>query len=132
MAQDLPDVLRLREIKYGAKTTAEERSAVARQFLEAGSLAEALDLFLIVGDEKGIRQIRLKAIEQGRPALLLMLVRAEREVTPEEWRNAGEAARRADRPREAFRCFAMANDEAALEDLRSELPDYEIYIPQGK
>ena len=132
MAQDLPDALRLREIKYGAKTTSEERTRLAREFLESDRLAEALDLFLIADDEKGVRQIRQIAIENGRPALLLMLVRAEREVTVEEWRTAGQAARRAGRTREAFRCLSMAEDEAALEELRSELPDYEIYVPQGK
>jgi len=132
MAQELPDTLRLREIKYGVKTSAEDRSGTARQFLDAGCLSEALDLFLIADDAKGIRQVKQKAIDQGRPALLLMLERAEREVTPEEWRSAGRSARAADRPREAFRCFTMAEDETALEELRSELPGYEIYIPQGK
>ncbi|MHC4933516.1 MAG: hypothetical protein ACYTGV_15130, partial [Planctomycetota bacterium] len=123
MARDLPDPIQLREVKYGEKTTSAERSKLARRLLDAGRQAEALDLYLLANDETGIREVRRIATEQGRPLLLIMLARSgEHSVSPEEWSAAGEAAFREARWREAFRCFTMAGDEAALERLRDKLP----------
>jgi hypothetical protein len=132
MARALPDALQLREIKYGTKTSAEERSRVARLLAEAGRLAEALDLFLLAGDEKGEAESRRRAVEEGRPVLLLSLRRAGRRIPREEWRQAGAAAARAGRWREAFRCYTEAGDEEGVEAVRDKLPDYSIYTPQGK
>jgi hypothetical protein len=132
MARGLPDALQLREIKYGAKTTAEERSKVARLLAEVGRIAEALDLFLLAGDEEGEAEIRRRAVSEGHPLLLLMLRRAGRDIPRDEWRRAAEAAERASRWREAFRGYTEAGDETGLERVRGELPDYSIYTPQGK
>ncbi|MHC4340654.1 MAG: hypothetical protein ACYSX0_10650 [Planctomycetota bacterium] len=133
MARDLPDPLQLREVKYGEKTTPANRSQLARSLLEAGRQAEALDLYLLANDGTGIQEMRRIATEQGRPILLIMLSRSgEHTVSPKEWMAAGEVAFKEARWREAFRCFTMAGDEAALERLRDKLPDYEIYVPQGK
>jgi len=133
MARDLPEPLQLRDVKYGEKSTPTDRSKLARRLLEAGSQAEALDLYLLANDEAGIEEMRRIAVEHGRPLLLIMLSRSgEHSVSPKEWMAAGEVAFREARWREAFRCFTMAGNEAALERLRDKLPDYEIYVPQGK
>ena len=123
----------MREVKYGEKTSHEERSRVARQFLEEKRLAEALDLFLLAGDGEGIAEIRKRAIREGRPILLVMIARGgEHEVAPAEWKAAGDAAFDARRWREAFRCYTMAGDKEALARVQEKIPDYEIYVPQGK
>jgi len=132
MPRDLPNPLRLREIKYGTKTSPGDQVATARALLSKGRTAEALDLFLLAGDEDGIAEVRNLALAEGRPVLLLMLQRARREVSPEEWNAAGDAARAAGRCREAYRCFKEAGNEEALAELREQLPGYEIYTPQGK
>jgi hypothetical protein len=132
MASPLPDPLRLREIKYGERTPPEERSKVARAMLEAGRAAEALDLFLLAGDDAAAGEIREEAVREGRPALLLMFERAQRPVPAAQWKAAAEAAFAAGRLREAFRCFQKAGHEDGLARVRERLPGYEIYVPQGK
>jgi hypothetical protein len=133
MARDLPDAMRMREIKYGAKANPAEQSRVARALLEAGRLSEALDLFQLGKDEKGIREIRRKALAEGRLVLLLTLQRGGGSpIEPGDWKEAGDAAFAAGRWREAFRCFTLANDEAGLARVREKIPDYEPYTPPGK
>ncbi|MHC4136490.1 MAG: hypothetical protein ACYTDU_00565 [Planctomycetota bacterium] len=132
MARGLPDALQLREIKYGSKTSAEERRNVARRLAEAGRFAEAVDLFLLAGDEEGEAEERRRAVAEGHPVLLLMLRRAGKSVSRDEWRQAAQAAARAGRWREAFRCYTEAGDEAGLAEIRDKLPDYSIYTPQGR
>ena len=132
MARVLPNALQLREIKYGIKTTAAERSRVARELAEAGRFAEALDLFLLAGDEEGEAESRRRAVEGGHPVLLLTLRRAGRAISCDEWRQAAEAAVRTGRWREAFRCYTEAGDEEGLAAIRDKLPDYSVYTPQGK
>jgi hypothetical protein len=132
MPQPLPDSLGLREIKFGPKSTREQRIEWARRYLEAGRTAEALDLFLLANDEAGVSEMRRLAIEQGRPILLLGLQRAGRAVPAGEWSACGEVAFRDGRWREAFRAFSEAKDEPGLAKAREKLPGYEIYTPQGK
>jgi hypothetical protein len=132
MAKSLPDALRLRELKYGAKTTAQERSRVAREFLAVGRTAEALDLFLIAGDAGGTAEIREQAIREGRPSLLLQIERGGHPVGAADWKRAADAALAAERFREAFRCYHRAGDEDGMARVREKLPDYDIYVPQGK
>ena len=132
MPGPLPDPIRLREIKYGDKTSAAERSKVARALLDVHRRAEALDLFLLAGDESAIAAIRDDAVREGRPALLLMIERAQRGVPAAQWKAAGDAAFAAGRLREAFRCFQKAGHEEGMARVREHLPGYEIYVPQGK
>lgn len=132
MARGLPDALQLREIKYGIKTSDAERCRVGRELAAAGRLAEALDLFLLAGDEEGVAELRRRAITEGQPLLLQSLRRAGRAVPKEEWREAGRAAQQARRWREAYRCYTEAGDEAGLAEVQQELPDYAIYMPPGK
>ena len=132
MARGLPDALQLREIKYGSKTSLEVRRSVARRMAEAGRFAEALDLFLLAGDEEGEAELRRRANEEGHPILLLILRRAGRNISRDEWRQAAQAAARAGRWREAFRCHTEAGDEEGLAEIREKLPDYSIYTPPGK
>ena len=112
MARDLPDPIQLREVKYGEKSTAADRSRLAARLREAGRHAEALDLYLLANDESGVAELRRIAVEQGRPLLLVMLSRSgEHPVNKKEWKAAGEAALKDARWREAFRCFTMAGDD---------------------
>src|SRR5262245_44529503 len=105
---DLPDTLGFRAVMSGGRTPAARRPKVARDLLEAGRPYEALDLFLVAGDEKGIGELRERAAREGLPVLLLMLRRAGRAVKPAEWSAAGAAAFAAGRFREAFRCYREA------------------------
>jgi len=130
--QNLPDTLALREIKYGEKVPSTKRVKVAQELLAAGRIYDALDVFLLAKDEKGIAEVRKRAIEAGLPVLLLMLKRAGKMAAPAEWSAAGEKAFSEGRFREAFRCFLEAADEAGLARVKENLPDYEIYTPQGK
>jgi len=132
VALDLPDTLGLREAKFGDRVPPERQVKIAKDLLGAGRIYDALDLLLIAGDEKGIREIRERAGREGLPVLLLVLKRAGRLPTPKEWSAAGEAAFAAGRWREAFRCFREAGDEAGLARVREKLPDYDLYTPQGK
>lgn len=132
MAADLPDTLGLREVKFGDRVPAARRLKVARDLLQAGRIYDALDLFLIAGDEAGIKEIRGRAVREGLPVLLLMLKRGGHLPTAKEWSAAAEAASAAGRWREAFRCFREAGDEEGLARVREKLPDYDLYTPQGK
>ncbi|MCK6461135.1 MAG: hypothetical protein L6Q95_14735, partial [Planctomycetes bacterium] len=100
--------------------------------LAAGRVYDALDLFLIANDEKGISEIFSKAVLEGLPVLLLMLKRAGRPISPKDWSEAARKALSEGRHREAFRCFLEAGDEDGLARVREKLPGYEIYTPQGK
>ncbi len=132
MAQGLPDVLRLRELKYSPKVPDSERSAVARRLLECGRAAEALDLFLLAGDDQGVENIHSLAKREGRVILLVALVSAGRKVSAADWKQAGDQACDTERWREAFRAYSEAGDEQGLERVRAEIPDYELWSPQGK
>jgi hypothetical protein len=132
MAESFPNALEMREIKYGPKTSREERVALARRLEAAGRVAEALDLYLLAGDEAGLASVRARAVREGRPILLLMLARANRAVSSEEWRSAAEAAFAAERWRDAFRAYSEAGDEAGLARVREKIPDYLVFTPQGK
>ena len=132
MATNLPDAMRMREIKYGAKTTPKLQSTTARLLLEGGRLAEALSLMLLADDKAGIAELRERALTEGRLVLLNMLRRRHHEISAADWNRAGAAAEAAGRPREAYRCYLEARNDAALEALKKSLPDYEIFIPQGK
>ena len=132
MASGLPDSLQLREIKYGDKSTPKARVAAGEQLLAAGRTAEALDLFLIAGDDTAVRKIFLQALAEGRPALLMDIERRGKPVSREDWKVAGESAMKAERWREAYRCFLHAKDEEALARVQEEIPDYELFLPQGK
>ena len=132
MAQGLPDALQLRHIKYGAKSQPAQQLQVARALIDAGRVAEALDLYLIADDEAGITAIKQRATTEGRPVWLVMIQRAERPVTAADWKACGEAAEKAGRLREAYRAFTMAKDESGLTRLEETLPGYEMYVPEGK
>jgi hypothetical protein len=132
VAEKLPDTLALREIKYGERVPEAKRRKAAWDLFQAGRVYDALDVFLLAKDEKGIAEVRARAVKEGLPVLLLMLKRAGVLPTAKEWSEAGEAAFSVDRFREAFRCFQEAGDEAGLERVKEKLPDYGIYTPQGK
>ncbi len=132
MARTGPDALRLRELKYSPKISAAERSRAARALLEAGRTTEAFDLMLLAEDEEGIKEMRQLALEEGRPHLLLAMVRYGRAATREEWNAIGDAAFAAGRWREAFRAYHEAGNEEGLARVREELGDYEPFKPQGK
>jgi hypothetical protein len=122
----------MREIKYSEKTADAERSRVGRAMLEAHRTAEALDLFLLAGDDAAVGKIEEEAVRDGRPVLLLLCERAHRPIAKARWKAAGQAAFAAGRFREAFRCFEKAGDEEGIARVRERLPGYEIYVPQGK
>ena len=137
MAKGIPDAIAMREVKFGAKTQPAQQVAFAKTLLEAGRVAEALDLLLLAGDEKGIATIRKRACTDGRPVWLIMIEHSMVEgggqsISAAEWTECGEAALRAERWREAFRAFTMAGDEANLTRVQEKIPNYEIYVPQGK
>ena len=132
MATALPDALQLREIKYGQRTSDQERVRVAQRLREAGRIAEALDLLLIAGDDEGIAAMERLAADEGRPVLLLMMRRGGRDIPNATWQAAGRAALAANRWRDAFRAFSEAGDAEGLARVREQLPDYDFYVPQGK
>lgn len=132
MPQQPPDTLGLREIKFDDRVPPARRVKVARDLLSAGRIYDALDVFLLAGDEPGIAEVRKRAVAGGLPVLLLTLKRAGRVPEPREWSQAGDKAFSDERYREAFRCFTEAADENGLARVREKLPGYEIYTPQGK
>ncbi|MHC4849011.1 MAG: hypothetical protein ACYTEG_11220 [Planctomycetota bacterium] len=132
MAKGIPDALQMREVKYGEKTQPTQQLALAKTLLEAGRVAEALDLFLLAGDEASVTAIHKRACAEGRPVWLVMIERTGRTITSADWKACGEAALRGERWREAFRAFTMAGDEAGIARAQEEIPGYEIYVPQGK
>jgi hypothetical protein len=95
-------------------------------------VAEALDLFLLAGDDEGTAEVKARAVAEGRPLWLLMLQRAGRAVTQAEWTAAGRAAEQAGRLREAYRCYLEGAGEKDLARIQEKLPGYGIYTPQGK
>jgi len=132
MPKGLPDAIQMRDLKYGAKADAGHKRAAAGELLAAGRVAEALDLYLLAGDEEGVAGIRKRACEEGRPVWLVMIERDGRSIGAAEWKACGEAAFAAERWREAFRAFTRAGDETGLARVQEKVPGYEIYVPQGK
>jgi hypothetical protein len=131
VAQEPPDTLALREIKFGDRVPPAKRVKAARDLLSGGRIYDALDVFLLANDEPGIAEIRKRAVAEGLPVLLLTLKRAGRTPEAKEWSAAADKAFRDQRYREAFRCYLEAGDEAGLARVREVLPGYEIYTPQG-
>ena len=132
MAKGIPDALQMREVKYGEKTQPAQQTALAKSLLDCGRVAEALDLFLLAGDEASVTSIHKRACAEGRPVWLVMIERTGRTITSADWKACGEAALRKERWREAFRAFTMAGDEAGIARAQEKVPGYEIYVPQGK
>jgi hypothetical protein len=132
MAASLPDALRLRDLKYGTKHSAEARRRMAQQLLDAGRIAEALDLFQLAGDAAGVQTVKDRALKEGRPHVLLTLIRLGHQFSAAEWKAAGQGALGAGRWREAFRCFLEAEDEEGLAAFFNDTATTEIYTPQGK
>lgn len=132
MAKGIPDALQMREVKYGEKTQPAQQLSIAKSLLDAGRVAEALDLFLLAGDDASVQAIHKRACTEGRPVWLVMIERTGRTITSADWKACGEAAFRKERWREAFRAFTMAGDEAGLARAQEKVPGYEIYVPQGK
>ena len=132
MPKGPPDAIQMREIKYGTKADRAQQVAVAAGLLDAGRVAEALDLYLLAKDEEGVAGIRKRAAAEGRPVWLIMIERDGRAVAAAEWKACGEAAFAAERWREAFRAFTRAEDDAGLARVQEKIPGYEIYVPQGK
>ncbi|MEE8104429.1 MAG: hypothetical protein V3T86_02725 [Planctomycetota bacterium] len=127
-----PHAMRLRVLKYSPKVSSEERIAAARLLLAAGQTTEALDLFLLAGDEAAIREIEKLAVSGGHPHLLLSMRRYGRECDPATWKATGEAAAANGRWCEAYRAFSEAGDEAGLARVDEVLPGYAPFKPQGK
>ncbi len=132
MASEMLDALQLRNLKFGEKSQPSQQIAAASNLFAAGRVAEALDLYLIAGDQEGMDRVRKRATEEGRPVWLIMLERVGEQISAEEWSACGEAAFRAGRWREAYRAFVVAEDESGLERVHERIPGYEIYVPQGK
>ncbi len=132
VALPIPNPLKMREIKYGEKASNAERSRLAASLFQQGLTTEAVDLFLLAGDEQGLAEAKRHALSDGRPLLLAMLARGGRQVAPEEWRACGEACFAAERWREAYRSFVAAGDEAAIARVRERIPEFEPYTPEGK
>jgi len=128
----VPNPLKMREIKYGEKSSAAERSRLAASLMQEGRTAEAVDLYLLGGDVKGVAEAKSLAVSQGRPLLLSMIARGGVPVEPEAWRACGEVCFAAERWREAYRCFVAAKDEAALERVMDKIPEFKPYTPDGK
>ena len=128
----LPNALQLIEIKYGAGSTAREQIQAAQQLEAAGRIADALELFLLAGDDEAAAKLQARAVAEGRPALLISIERRGRTVSDADWKAAGEGAMQAQRWREAYHCFLRAGDEDALARAQEKIPDYELYLPQGK
>jgi hypothetical protein len=126
------NAMRLRILKYSPKVSSEERVTAAQLLLDAGQTTEALDLFLLAGDEKAVRQIEKKAVAEGHPHLLLSMRRYGHEFDAAAWKATGEAAARKDRWCEAYRAFTEAGDEAGLAKVNEVLPGYAPFKPQGK
>ena len=61
----IPDSLKKKEMVYGGKTPPEELISAGKDFLSAGRLAEALDLFAAAGDVDGIKKISAQAVSDG-------------------------------------------------------------------
>jgi len=133
MARDLPNLLQLRECKYGEKSTPRQKTEMAKLLAGAGRLVEALDLYLLAEDAEGIASLRKRAVREGRLILLHNLERAGQRIAAAEWRTAAEAAMRQGRWREAYRAYGEAGDEAGMARVKEHLPDdYEPYAPKGK
>lgn len=132
MAKGNPDALAMREIKYGARSDAAQQKAAAAALLEAGRVAEALDLYLLCEDGAGIEAIQKRACAEGRPVWLIMIERIGRAISAADWKACAESAFRDERWREAYRAFLRAGDEAGLARVQEKIPGYEIYVPQGK
>ncbi|MHC4939697.1 MAG: hypothetical protein ACYTHK_12060 [Planctomycetota bacterium] len=132
MAKGIPDALTMRDVKYGAKTQPAQRAVVAKSLLDSGRVAEALDLYLLAGDDAAVQSIQQRACAEGRPVWLVMIERTGRVISAADWKACGDAAFRKERWREAFRAFTMAGDEAAIARTQEKIPGYEIYVPQGK
>jgi len=132
MANGMPDALQLREVKYGVKSQSAQQIKLASAMESAGRVAEALDLYLLAGDEDGVQSIRKRAVAEGRPVWLLMAQREGHTVSHDDWKQCAAAAEAAGRLREAYRAYRFAEDEGGLARIHESLPGYEIYVPQGK
>ena len=123
----LPNFNEKRKMLHTKVPPPETLSEVGRRFLEAGQLYDALDFFHKAGDQDGMNQVRMKAVEEADPVLLkLAAKRSEKGASADEWRSLGENAMKMGKKRSAEEAFGMAGDWKAVARLRGEVIDDDL------
>ena|SRR5690349_1390578 len=134
MARPVPlELAEKRRLLY-ARGLDRERSAVVRELVGAGRLAEALEILDRTKDADALAEVRRAAVGAGD---LFSLVRAcqvlKSDPTPAELGELAGRAERAERWFDAVNAFDRAGDAERAEAVRAaRCPDYRPFKPAGK
>lgn len=123
----LPDSVEKRNLLYGGKTPESTLVQIGEMYERDRRLADALDFFAKARHDAGIDRVKAWALEHGHSFLLLRVRRVgPREIAPEEWLRAGEAAERQGRFQDALHCLQESGDATKLEALRERIRGQEV------
>lgn len=118
----LPNSVEKRNLLYGGKTPSGTLVEIGELYERERRYADALEFFSKAKNDAGVDRIKAKAIEVGHSFVLLRVRRiGPREISPEEWMRAAEAAEKAGRFQDALHCLQESGDAAKLEALRERL-----------
>jgi len=122
----LPDAIERREILDGERKAPCDLDELGAAYEAQGWLSDAKDCFERTGNAERLEALKAAAIEGdpfllGRLALLL-------EVSPDDWRRAGDAAFDAGRFRSALVAFERAGDEARAAEARERVDAFSAEV----
>jgi tetratricopeptide (TPR) repeat protein len=121
MADELPSEERVRELTADPDLTAEEAGRHGDQFAQAGKYAVALMFYERSKDRARLEALKKKAVEMGDAFLLMGITRLAADlVKAEEWREAGDRARKAGKLLFAKDCYEQAGDPESAQAAREE------------
>ncbi len=118
---DLPNALRMQDLKYGDAPDA-ERDATASRLRELGRRSEAVLLFEGRPEHPFLAEEVSWAVSEGAAFHLLGLQTLGVTIPEDAFRQCGEAAEHKGRFMDARTCFVALEDTAALQRINGHLP----------
>src|SRR5689334_18625002 len=130
--RDIPDALEMKRVKYAKDVPVADKDRVARALRAAGRRSEALLLYDGRSDDPALKEDLAWAVAEGASFTLSSLKRMGVPVTDEQLRACAENAEKKERWFDALRCYERLQDAAALERVKSHLPNFQVAIPENK
>jgi len=120
-ANELPSEERVRELTADPNLTNEDASRHGDQFAQAGKYAIALMFYERSKDRERLGSLKDKAVGMGDAFLLVGIARLAPDlVKAQEWREAGDRARKAGKLLFAKDCYEQAGDPESAQAVREE------------
>jgi tetratricopeptide (TPR) repeat protein len=119
--EELPTEERVRELTADPNLTAQDATRHGDLFAQAGKYAIALMFYERSKDRERLGALKTKAVEMGDAFLLFGITKLAPDlVKAQEWRDAGDRARKAGKLLFAKDCYEQAGDPESAQSAREE------------